>query len=267
MRHSWAVLLLAGVARADMMPAGPVPERAGRADAVVVGKVVALEGKSVELPWSPGGKEKAAFQVAEVEVTERLAGSVPGKKLKLAYLPPGRRGTPFRVEKGKEGLLFLTRVHGTSYWRAEQYYDAIGKEGNPGFAGNVDEARRAGRLLADPMKALKSKDAAERALAAGLLITRWRTVPHAEEKARKQEAVSAELSKLVLEGLAEADWKKPEYSQFAPRQLFLKLGLTEKDGWKVKDFKAFEAEAKAWLKDNAGKHRLKKWTTGDTAEP
>ena len=262
-------LLAAGPARGDMKAPAPVPQRVAETDLAIIAKVVSIEEKPVEMPAVPGGKEKVAWKVAVIEVQERLAGRASSKKVRLAFLPPsGRRRFGLLDPKpGQEALFFLARRHGTRYYQARRYFDVVGKAGNPRFADVAAQARRAGGLLADPKKGLQSKDAAQRVLTAGLLITRWDTPPLAAQKDRKQAAVPAALGKLALEALAEADWTKPEFSQFSPRQLFLRLRLTEKDGWKAKGLASFNDEAKAWLKANAAKHKLKRWTTGATAEP
>ncbi len=243
-----ALLLLAGVAIADRMPDPSLPERVGRADLVILAKVTKVEGKD-------------GANVAVLEVKEKITGASGSKTVKLAYTPAGgRRGFPLTdLKVGDERLFLLTRQHGTDTYRLAFGWDVT----DASFAG---EARRLGKLLADPMKGLKSKDAAERALTAGLLVQRYRTRPLADAKTVKEVAIPAAESELILNALAEADWKVPEYTRFTPRSQFLNLGLTDKDGWKL-NFATLEADAKKWLTANAGKYRIKKYTTGVTAEP
>jgi hypothetical protein len=187
---------------------------------------------------------------------------VAAKTLKLAFIPPaGRRRDPhLDFKAGTESLFFLTKAHGSDYYRVVMYFDA--EAASPAC---LKQAREAGKLLDSPRKALESKNAAERAQVAGLLITRYRSQPFADPSKIKQQPISAAESRLVLQGLAEGDWKAPAYSQFSPRSLFLRLGLTEKDGWKVKNFATVDVEAKAWLKANAGKYAIKRFTVGGVA--
>jgi hypothetical protein len=202
------------------------------------------------------------FEVAVLEVKEKIAGKVASKTLKLAFIrPSARRFAPhLDFKEGTESLFFLTKVHGSDYYRVVMYFDA--EAASPAC---LKVAREAGKLLDSPRKALESKNAAERAQVAGLLITRYRSQPLADPKKIKQEPISAAESRLILQGLAEGDWKAPAYNQFSPRSLFLRLGLTEKDGWKVKNFAAIDVEAKQWLKANAGKYAIKRFTAGGVA--
>ncbi len=262
MRAVLVLISLAACAFGERVAPPPLDVRVARAELVVLGKVVRVEDRTVDLPASPGAKERHAFRVAVVEVKERLAGPSGSKTLKLAYLPPGRRDALFTLKAGDEWLLFLTRQHGTGYYRAALYGDV-----ETPVAELAAQARKAGKLLANPLGGLRSKDAAERSLAARLLIVRYRTPPLADPKEVKEAEVPAPEGKLILEALAAADWKTPGYSQISPRNAFLLLGLTEKDGWKVTNLATLEADAKRWLGANAGKYRIRKYTAGVTAEP
>src|SRR5262249_23234132 len=87
---SWAIAGLlfwvaASEARALVAIARPAPGRAAQADAVVVGRVIALEPKEVEVT-GPGGA-KVTYRVAVVNVTETVAG-VKEKSVRVAFVPP-----------------------------------------------------------------------------------------------------------------------------------------------------------------------------------
>jgi hypothetical protein len=260
-RSILAVLVFAAMARGDRMPDPPLQERLARADLSVLAKVTKIEEKGVELPAAPGAKEKIAFRVATLEVKERFHGKDAAKVVKVAYHPGGRRFPAMNFSAGQTRIFILTKQHGTDYYRFAQQWDIDSSE-----APAVTQARKAGKLLSNPMGGLKSKDAGERAQAAGLLVIRYRTRPLAEAKAVKEEPIPAGESKLILETLAEANWDAPGYSQMSPRSLFLRLGLTEKDGWKA-NLPTLNDDAKKWLKANAGKYRVRRFTTGVTAEP
>jgi hypothetical protein len=263
MKRTMIVLaVLAAVARADRMAPPPIHERVARTDVTVVAKVKRIEDKTAELPLWPGVK----FKVAVLEVKEKIAGKVSSKTLKLAFIPPGgprRRDPHLDFKAGTEMLFFLTKAHGSDYHRVVMYYDA-----EAATLTGLKQAREAGKLLASPRKGLESKNVAERALTAGLLITRYRSRPLADPKKIKEVSVPLPESRLVLQALAEGDWKAPAYLQFTPRSLFFRLGLTEKDGWKVKNFAAVDVEAKSWLKANTGKYAIKRFTVeGVAVEP
>jgi hypothetical protein len=146
---------------------------------------------------------------------------------------------------------------------AQNYYDASVKKDNPNFDKEVDEAKRCAKLLADPMASLKAKEAGDRGLTAMMLVARYRIRrPGAGEP--KTEEVSAEESKLILQGLSDADWGPipagPTGFPMSPLQSFFQLGLTEKDGWKSPQApKDWPDAAKKWLKDNADKYRVQKF--------
>lgn len=263
-RAVFVLAVLAASARGDRMAPAPIPERVARTDLTTLARVKRVEEKAAELPVAPGAGLKQPFRVAVLEVKEKVAGAGSPKFVKVAFIPPsGRRGFgSFDFKPGSEALFFLTKAHGSEYYRVMMYFDAEA----PGEA-QIKAAREAGKLLASPRKGLESKNQAERALTAALLITRYRSQPFADPAKIKQAPISPAESRLILEGLAAGDWKAPAYNQFSPRSLFLRLGLTEKDGWKVKNFATLNEEAQAWLKANAGKYVIKRFTTGVGVEP
>jgi hypothetical protein len=96
---------------------------------------------------------------------------------------------------------------------------------------------------------------------AALLITQYRTYQRGvHNKERKTEPIDAAQSKLILEALAGADWKKSVSDfQVTPQRLFNQLGATPQDGWKPQAFndaKDFETAAKTWLKEHAATFRI-----------
>src|SRR5262249_48192277 len=150
--------------------------------------------------------------------------------------------------KGDE-VLVIARKHPTKKgaYIANAYEGLFSSRGGPTYKDAVDEARKATDMLAEPMKSLKAKEANDRTMAAMLLVMGYTT----SSPGTKSEAVPAAESKLILETLAEANWamRLPLSQQDA----FNRLG--EKEGWTApKDYMQFPAEAKKWLKANAGKH-------------
>ena len=117
-------------------------------------------------------------------------------------------------------------------------------------------------LMADPNKGLKSKSADDRLLTAALLLAKYRPYAMASQKT---EAIDETQSKLILEALASADWKKTDnLMRFNGQALFYRLGVTAQDGWKQPgDFQQFETAAKEWLKSNAGTFRIKRFVLAE----
>jgi hypothetical protein len=97
-------------------------------------------------------------------------------------------------------------------------------------------------------------------LTTALLITRYRTPMPGSTAAT--EKVPLQESKLILENLAEVDWKSANEGRMGfamtPQSLFFRLELQPSDGWKQPtDFAKVPEAAKEWLKANAGKYQLK----------
>jgi hypothetical protein len=268
-------------ARAALIAPQPIPFRVATADAVVVGKVTGFADKTVPAKRFEG--DRASYQVATVKVEETLLGK-RAKGVKVGFIPaaggPGRvrpgggvrpggirpisyAGPQLRV--GQEACLFLHKVPGKDFYSVNFYFDVIDKklggEPNPKFAGEVKEARRCARLLADPRKGLKSKKEKDRLTTAAMLVKRYRTQKPPFNPNPRTEPIDREESKLILRALRKADWKDvigPE-AMMAPRNLFFMLGLTNMDGWNPPmDVKELPAEAKKWLEANEDKYRVRR---------
>ncbi len=261
-----AVIVVASPALARRIAPPPIAVRVAQADATFVGKVTGFGPKMI-----PAGLEKGderEMQVAEVVVSAALLGGVP-KNVEVGFFPGGGRIPGTTLAKDSEAIFFV-RKHPTrkNTYVAEMYFSASSEKDNPEFKTQVAEAKKAAAALADPMKALKSKDAAERQLAASLLVTRYKTPASGAEP--KTEAVPAAESKLILEALADADWDAapPGGYQLAARGIFARLGATAADGWTApKDFTKFAEEARKWLKDNAGKFKMTRYARPEMGKP
>jgi hypothetical protein len=249
----------------------PALVRAATSDLVVVGKVTDFDAKLV--PIDPLKKERGQFKVATVKVEQSLLGK-GGKQVKVAFRepaavpppgggvrPPIRRLPQVELKLNQEACFYLVKHPGHNFYTVNNV-DYVVNKASPAFAKEIDEVKRAAKLLAAPGAGLKSADAEERLTTAGLLIVRYRTqrvfVPNP-----KTYPVGAEESKLILETLAAADWTpKPGRNYLLnPQTLFYRLNLTKADGWAPpKDFRTLPAEARKWLKDNASKYRVKSFT-------
>jgi len=271
-----AVLIAVAPAKALMIAPPPVPLRVATADLVVVGKVTGFGDKAV--PAERFKDDTAQYQIAKVKVDETLFGKGV-KEVKVAFVPPMpvapapgggvrpfiRRGPQVNLTVGQEACLFLVKHPTKDFYTLNAYYDVLNKTDNPNFGTETGEVKRVARLLANPKAGLTSKDKEERFQTASLLITKYRTPrPYIEKP--KMETVPAAESKLILEALADADWTmapgRAGVFMMNPQAMFYRLNLTPADGWvQPKDFKEFPAEAKKWLKANAGKYRLQRYAS------
>jgi hypothetical protein len=267
-------LLLPATASAGIMAPPPgLAHRLAAADLVIVGTVEGVEDNPVHAAPYPGAKEKAEFQIAVVKVVDPILNAKGLTHVRVGFLPTasGLRGRvpPVRLEKGKEVCLFLHAHPDANFHVVPMYYDVLDKATDGNYAKEVAEVKRLAGLLNDPKAGLKAKAAADRYATAGMLVLQYRREKPGAKPAR-EEAVDAELSKLILEALAEADWKNAEPVMFGlyPATLFWMLGVTEKDGWtppmievgspKQIDVEKLPGAAKKWCKDNADKYRVKR---------
>ncbi len=285
---SLALLVVASPVGAMMIAPAPVSQRVATADVVVVGKVTAFADKTVSARPVPGATEKVEYQVAVVRIDDALVGAKDTKEIRVGFrLPPpapapvpGPGGGPVRIGPirkwrepslvlDQEAMLFLVKHPEADFYVLPAYFSAIDKKG-PNFANDLAEVRKAARLLADPKAGLESKNADERLLTAGLLISRYRT-PRVAGPA-KTEPIDAVQSKLILQTLADADWKAAPrpgigLNTMTPQVLFFRLGLQPKDGWtQPRDGKAIPEAAQKWLKDNADTYRIERFVAAEKTE-
>jgi len=280
---SCLVLVQAAYALRIMMVTPPAPQRIAQADVVVLGKVTAVEDKTVMAERFPGDKEKGEYRIVVVKINDALVGAKDLTHLKVGYVvpkvvPPGPGGTggpgggirphirpgfrpqPVSLNKGQEGCLFLKPHHKESFYVVNTTMDVLDKSA-PNYDNQVKELKQYAKIAADPMTALKSKDADERFKGAATLIYRYRT----NRGMGKTEEVPAAESKLILEALAGGNWNTPARAdgQVNAQTLFAMLGAQPKDGWtQPADFRQFPEAAKAWLKTHADSFRLQRFVDG-----
>lgn len=262
------VLVVTTSAQALMIAPAPVPLRVAGADLVVHGKVKGFEDKLIKSELFKNDLRE--MQVAIVEVKEVLLGDKV-KQIKVGFFPPpaapgaGPGGRPVRryptvqLIVGEESLAYLTR-HPTKkdLYVAQMYFDVTNQKNNPNFSKELDEARKAAKMLANAKTGLTSRDPEERFTTAALLVTRYRTP---RQGSTRTEPIPAQESKLILQALAKADWntRGPRNFQMNPQTIFFRLGLTAKDGWdNPEDFRQLPERAKKWLEANADKYRIQR---------
>jgi hypothetical protein len=256
--------ILAAVAAALAIPASAsacgygMPSPAARlalADSVLVGRVLSIESRPLKLRLAKG-QEPLRFNVAVVKVDSTIKGDDRLTHVRVALhqhqvMPPNFEG------------VFYLNLHAEEpvYLMSTEWYDyPISRAGNSGFEAQVGQLKRMGKLLRDPLAGLKSNQADDRFLTAALLISEWRSFrPSIHEAANKTAPADAELSKLILQVLAESDWNRAAADfRLTPRRVFSMLGVQQSDGFDLSKLPAAEhvEASKRWLKDNAERFRI-----------
>jgi hypothetical protein len=259
----------------------PLPDCIAESEYVVVGKVVGVEDKTVTASPYPGSPDKVVYQVVTVKPSEVLRGDPAVKEIRLGFIPresykldvsgvptpgvPWAQTTVFKV--GQEGLLFLKKHHQESFQVQFAPFQGFITKEDADFRKTADHARKLAGLLKDPTAALKTDNAANRFLAATMLIHAYRPYEVKGQELRET-PVDAAVSKLLLKALADADWRDeadhPLDGMYPPHpyRLFQRLGVTKADGYdppaKADQQTTFNATQK-WLQDNEGKYAVKRW--------
>ena len=258
---------IAGISTADagtiaMPPPGPA--RVANADAVIVGKVEGIEPQDVKVG-------NTTYRIAVLKISQGLRGVKDEKTIRVGFIPiakPGKDGPavivsgprPIQFEVGQEGLLLLTKQGKEKFYVLAGpvgYY--VGSEKNPNFDKEVQGIKELAKAIEDPQKALKSKDAGDRLVAAALLIDKYRTFRGPGKV--KLEPIDAEESKQIMQALADADWKGGFDSMSFrgnPAHLFQLMGVTAKDGFMPPAGANFQEAAQKWVRDNVEKYRIQK---------
>ncbi len=290
MRRNWiagltCLFVMAGAASA-LRVAGPIiqpiPQRVMQAETIVVGKVTAVADKNTSAIRFKGDTQKAEYRVFTVKVDSALKGvnglthikvgcmlpmapaqvdpaPVDGPRLKPAFRPirPFPIQQPPMLEKDQEVLLFLQPHVSEPFYIVNAMGDVTdSKAGN--FKADVELAKKVVKVLAEPMTSLKAKEPADRYLAAALLLAKYRT----QNGPAKEEEISAEESKLILQGLAAGNWDAPQVGRFdpyAPMQVFYQLQPQNAGFVQPQNFQEVPAAMKKWLEENTGKFRVKKF--------
>ena len=266
---SCLVLMTASVdAKVAFIAPPPLAQRVALVDAIVVGKVTGIGDKLVSAV-QPAGGDKVQYQIAIVHVEDALLGAKGAKEIKVGFLAPTdpgpgprpiRRGPQFNLTLDQEGCLFLVKHPTEDFYVGQNYYDLLPKSDNSDK--EQGEIKHYVQLLADPAAGLKAKNADDRFLTAAMLLARYRMQ---KPGSTKTEPIDAEESKQILLALADADWNPkpapgPVAFQMNPQTIFLRMGLTEKEGWtQPQDAAAIPDAAKKWLKDNVEKYRVERF--------
>ncbi|MGE3806839.1 MAG: hypothetical protein AB7K24_19395 [Gemmataceae bacterium] len=260
------LLLVAGQLQAKIAGPDPLFFRVGKADVIVVGTVSSYEEKAVAARRNPTDKDPVDHQVMLVKVGERLKGGDGLTHVRVAFVPVNSTRHPqlAPLAVGTRACFFLRRHFKEDFYVAQPYYDTVAETKNEPLDKPLEAVKRMTKVAQRPGEALKSKDAQERFLAATMLIAQYRGTHFAGRPANatRTEPIDAAQSKLILEALLAADWQQHDFDQPAPLTVFLWLGLTGKDGWKIMNganVEVYEKQAKKWLQDHAGTYRIAKF--------
>ena len=273
--------------RQDDRTAGP-GDSGGPAHTIIVGKVESIEEKPVLAKPFPGSKDKVEYQIAIIKISDPILAAKGLTHIRVGFIPParpqpGKVGGPTAIgprrlgvtfAKDQEVLVFLQPHFDGNFLIAQNYYDVVNKQGNQAFEKEVTDAKHFVKLLNNPKESLKAEKQEDRFTTAAMLITKYRSRSFGGDEP-KTEAIDANLSKLILTALGEADWKGPSLFRMNPLQLFQQLGVTEKDGFtppmmeikgqaqKQIDYAKLPDYAKQWCNDNAGKYKIQRFVTAE----
>jgi hypothetical protein len=243
-----AVAVTVGVsvnpALAFRIPPPPTPgQQAIAAEFVVVGKVTALEKDLVELPAlipiEKGEKEK--YRIAVVKVETDLSGANKPKELRIGFIRetgPDAKKNNFEPKEGQQLLLCLTKhPRADFYLPPYRWHGSKGPQDVTTAAGKaaLEDVKKTLAVLADPLKALKSDKAEVRSHAAIVMLQKYLVAPDYASESEPGPPIDAEESRLILKGLAEAEWKLDKngnYKGDSAFNVFHQLPIDQEDGWK-----------------------------------
>jgi hypothetical protein len=245
------VLVLVSPAPALRIAFFPPAQRAIHAEVIVIGKVIGIEKEPVDLAPAPGAPEKVSHKIALVKVQENLSGAENITHLKIAFVPPAAPPPPSDVDvpvrpvrpvrppirpglqlpelrEGDEFLFFLVKHPGGPYYMMPGMYPPIAAKG---ANKEIEQVKKITAILANPMAGLKSGKPEVRAQAAVVLVMKFRSRPYFAQQV-DQVPIDAEMSRLILQALAEADWREQANVVFDVANAVAELELGPRDGWK-----------------------------------
>ena len=258
-----------------------LPERVVQSDLVVSGKITTLEPKDVEATFSAELPNKVDYRIAVVKVHEVVHGQKTVKELRLGFIAPGQDRKvdkagkalpipPFsfqRFTKGQNGLFFLRKHYQGDFYMSFVFFGAfVDSRDGAEFTKNLHDVRRLNKVLEAPVEALKDRNATNRFVAATMLVHRHR-LSWLKERKGAEKTIDAEVSKLLLKTLAEADWQENEaIDKYPPHpyRVFLELGVKKADGYdppaNPSDDRDTLRYTHTWLRDHQEKYRIKCFT-------
>ena len=271
-RSSSAGLSLLGVlalamfapARAGFpVPEPPIPQRVALAEAIIVGKVTEVVSDPALALAIPkiSGAPAVPYRIAVVQVKTSVRGAKDLREIRVGFAAPPRRRVDFGWTVGQGGCFFLRKHPDESFFVIETSFDVMDRARSKTFDRDLAQVQRCAKLLDDPEAGLCSKDGEDRLLTAAALIFRYRTPRHVYRGEPKTEPIDAGQSRRILSVLAEGPWTEKDVRAPAGRlRLFLRLALTDKDGWQpAESAKDTAAAAQQWLRANAERYRIRRY--------
>lgn len=291
-------------AKALRIAAPPKPAmQAVQADVIVLGKVTEIEKETVEAtPFKGAPKEqKVAYKIAVLKIEDPMIGARGLTQLRVGFIAdaapaapaggdqdapriaiarPGRPGFgPVALTAGMEGVFMLNQHHdGDFYIAVNNSAPLLKKDGE--YAKELVTIKKIAAAIDEPLEALKSKDKADRALAAHTILNRYRGRPINGKVV--EENIPAEENKLLIAAIAEMPWAPEgnDYNKPSRSNLWHFL-QAEQIGFKQPVFKQpepgvpvtsqdlsngfnkqWEEATTAFLKANADKIKIKKMVAG-----
>jgi len=230
------------------------------------------------------GSGKVAHMVAIVKIEESLLGAQGITHVRVGFTPSQQammnedfgvqqqaklvrywRG-PANLNDGQEACFFLQRPTGTDFYLPVNMGYPLDKS-DVSYPEQLTAVRKILKSVAQPIEALRAKEAADRQLAACALVMKYRTPGTKPNPAF--EAIPAEESKLILNALAEMKWGENPFDvngALSLHSLFYQLRLTDKDGWvqpqqkENEDYNAIMSKAVTdWMKNKSSTYRMQRF--------
>ena len=251
------------------------------ADAVVVGKVTKVEADPLDLAQFENGP-KVPHTVATIKVGDALVGAKNVTHIKVVFPKPGepaaeqpvggapgRRPVPIRggfgpvaVTENQEGVFFLTK-HPTAsgYYQIQPGHLPL-NAADENYKGELAKVTAAAGAFADPVKALSADKVDDRVQAALALAYKYRAYPpNNVSGVIAEEPVPADVGKLLVKVLLDADWAKTDAHKVADALGLLpgQYGIPDVRPADGEDALAVQQKAfQAWHAKFGGKFEVKK---------
>jgi hypothetical protein len=166
---------------------------------VIVGRVVDVEPDEVEVAFTNRAPKdpKEPYKVAIVRIEDWVFGA---SGLTLVRIGFPANGPAMALKPDMEGCLTLAFQPGAGFYTQIK---RMTEKAAPGFAGEVERLRKRGRVLNDPVAALKAKGLDDRFDAAMLLLERYAT----PRESSQREPVPEQENGLILILMAELPWQ------------------------------------------------------------
>jgi hypothetical protein len=251
------------------------------ADAVVVGKVTKVEADPLDLAQFEN-RPKVPHTVAVLKVADALVGAKNVTHIKVVFPKPGEQpeGGPARggirpqplpirggfgpvaVTENQEGVFFLSK-HPTAagYYQIQPGHLPL-NAADDGYKGELAKVTAAAGAFADPVKALSADKVDDRVQAALALAYKFRQYPQNNVSGViAEEPVPADVGKLLVKVLLDADWAKTDAYKVADALGLLpgQYGIPDVRPADGEDALAVRQKAfKAWHAKFGGKFEVKK---------